>query len=160
MHDTVPTMKIWTANGPVTINVSDFDANVHTPAAADETGPAEGTQANLSLSGAHTHGVTDPAHTHITDLTQQDGSHTHGVTDPGHSHTITDPNAPVTPPAVVQPVAAPVVPPATLLVSKIGKKFHVVDKDGAAVVRDGIENDGYKTENEAWSAIMALAPAV
>lgn len=62
--------------------------------------------------------------------------------------------APVTPAAsddqggTTQPVA--------LLVTKKGKKFIVVDGDGKAVERDGIDADGYATENDAWAAIMAL----
>jgi hypothetical protein len=128
-HDSVPTIKIWTANGPVVINEIDFDAAVHTRAADDDSGPAAGEQSKLALAPAS----KPPAPAVVV--------------------------APVVvEPAVVAPVVVePAVAPTTaLLVSKIGKKFHAVDQSGAAVERDGISADGYKTEAEAWAAIMAL----
>lgn len=36
------------------------------------------------------------------------------------------------------------------------KRFYVVDGTGAKIAKDGIDTDGYKTEAEAWNAIMAL----
>lgn len=45
-----------------------------------------------------------------------------------------------------------------LLVTKDGKKFVVVNSDQVRIERDGIDKDGYKTEADAWAAIMALPP--
>lgn len=50
------------------------------------------------------------------------------------------------------PVApAPVTTTSTLSVSKIGRKFMVVDENGAVV------GEGHTSEADAWAAIMALA---
>lgn len=66
----------------------------------------------------------------------------------------------VPPPANEQPGQEPNGQPVneTLLVTKRDKKFVVVNADQVAIERDGIEKDGYKTEADAWAAIMALAP--
>ena len=40
---------------------------------------------NSGDSGAHTHGISDPGHTHSASA----GQHGHGVTDPGHTHAVT-----------------------------------------------------------------------
>ncbi|AHJ10698.1 hypothetical protein P106B_15 [Rhizobium phage vB_RglS_P106B] len=45
----------------------------------------------------------------------------------------------------------------TLLVSKKGKKFFAVNKDGEPVERDGLEKGGYDSESDAWAAIMKLS---
>jgi hypothetical protein len=65
----------------------------------------------------------------------------------------------VTPP-VVDPrkdAVAPTVPsPNQRLVSKEGRKFFVVDGTGTKLEIDGVDKDGYKTEGDAWNAIMQL----
>ena len=43
-----------------------------------------------------------------------------------------------------------------LMVVKKGKKFVVVDGEGKAVERDGLESSGYDAEQAAWDAILAL----
>jgi hypothetical protein len=116
-------MKIWTGNGPVVINVEDFNPDIHTRAADDDSGPAgdpvEGD------GGTPTPPAPGGADSNDQPSTQQSPQN--------------DDNA-----------------PAPLLVSKNGSKFFVVGQNGAAVEREGIEPKGYKTENDAWAAIMAL----
>lgn len=53
--------------------------------------------------------------------------------------------------------ATPPATPATLAVTKKGKKFIVVDTAGNVIERDGIEKDGYASDADAWAAIMALS---
>lgn len=68
-----------------------------------------------------------------------------------------------TPPPIdpTKNAAAPVAPSQNQrLVSKEGTgakaRFYVVDGTGTKLTDDGIDQDGYKTEKEAWDAIMAL----
>ena len=51
------------------------------------TGGAETTTLSTANLASHSHGVTDPGHTHVFTGT----AHNHGVTDPQHTHTVTDP---------------------------------------------------------------------
>lgn len=44
----------------------------------------------------------------------------------------------------------------TLMVMKEGKKHIVVDPAGVKVERDGIDQKGYASEQDAWNAILAL----
>lgn len=46
----------------------------------------------------HTHGVTDPGHTHVATVTDPGHIHTATVTDPGHTHTFRDAAGGTTPP--------------------------------------------------------------
>ncbi|CAF4430130.1 unnamed protein product [Rotaria socialis] len=72
-------------NGIDTFNLPDFRSQF--PLGANETND---THLAMGGSASHTITVTElPAHTHDqgTLLTQTDGAHTHGYSDPGHSHT-------------------------------------------------------------------------
>lgn len=61
------------------------------------------------------------------------------------------------PPAPGAPVAPTVPSPDQKLVVKDGAKFYVVRPDGSRVEDiEGIDAKGYKTEKDAWAAIMAL----
>lgn len=60
-------------------------------------------------------------------------------------------------PAADEPAAKPATP---LMVTKEGKLFFAVTVEGVKVADvAGIDPAGYKTEAEAWAAIMALASA-
>lgn len=71
-----------------------------------------------------------------------------------------DPTVPIPPapsaPDFVDPAPATPPSPNTRLVKKDGKKFFVVNPNGEAVDEEGIDKDGYKTEQEAWKAITDL----
>jgi hypothetical protein len=61
------------------------------------------------------------------------------------------------PPAPGAPVAPTVPSPDQKLVVKDGSKFFVVRPDGTRIEDiEGIDPKGYKTEKDAWAAIMAL----
>lgn len=85
--------------------------------------------------------------------------HPHGAA-PGQQ-----PYNPATPGEGERPVAlAPAVPPASTaaqdekLVSKTGNKFFVVNKLGQKITGQGFNEDGYKSNEEAWAAINPPAP--
>ena len=127
MSDSVPTVKIWTANGPVIINESDFDAAIHTLATPDQL--AAETPAPAPVAAV------------VTNETDNNGE-------------------PINQAAPAQQLPrGEVAAPATMLVSKKGKKFIVVDDKGTAIVRDGIEPEGYASEADAWAAITAAIVA-
>ena len=46
--------------------------------------------------------------------------------------------------------------PVKMLVSKEGRKHFIVGEDGKKISAEGIEEKGYGSEADAWSAIMAL----
>ena len=93
MNSKVPTITIQTENGPVLINATDYDPEVH------ET-----------VDGAEP--TTETA---------------------------------------VKPAE-----PVKMLVSKEGRKHFIVGEDGKKISAEGIEEKGYGSEADAWSAIMAL----
>ena len=43
-----------------------------------------------------------------------------------------------------------------MLVSKEGRKHFIVGEDGKKLSGDGIDEKGYGSEADAWSAIMAM----
>lgn len=135
MSEIIPTMQIETDNGPVTINVSDFDAAKHTPVGGAAPAPVDAPQPD----GARVN-PNSPEGSNAPQLANQD--HANGGQAP-------------TPPAAAP--AASAGDNTSLLVTKKGKNFIVVDAAGNAVQRDGIEPEGYKSESDAWAAVMALA---
>lgn len=114
MSEIVPTVQIETENGPVTINLSDYDPAKHTAVGAAAPAPVQ---------------APEPQQQPATGDASNGGA------------------------------PAPAGDAGTMLVSKKGKNFIVVDAAGNAVLRDGIEPDGYKTEGDAWAAVMALPKA-
>ena len=90
MNSKLPTVAIQTENGPVLINASDFDPEIHEAV---------------------------------------DGS---------------------------EPVVEPAKEPVKMLVSKEGRKHFIVGEDGKKLSGDGIDEKGYGSEADAWSAIMAM----
>ena len=66
-----------------------------------------------------------------------------------------DAAAPVNPAAGEPDKPAAILP--QMLVTKRKTKFHVVGVNGDDITLEGINPAGYKTENEAWAAITALA---
>jgi len=101
MNSKLPTIAIQTENGPVLINATDYDPEVHET--VDGVEPAEETAGEPT---------TEPAG---------------------------EPAEPV-----------------KMLVSKEGRKHFIVGEDGKKISAEGIEEKGYGSEADAWSAIMAL----
>lgn len=58
------------------------------------------------------------------------------------------------------PVGGTLPPGVTLMVKKIGRKFFAVNPDETKVTGiTGIDENGYDTDQAAWAAVIALAPA-
>lgn len=129
-HDSVPTVNIWTANGVVRINESDFNPEIHTRAAEDGNGEIAPVVTPAAPVVEFTNENLQPVPTPGTTESNNDGQKS------------------------TEAVALP-----KMLVTKTGKKFVVVDESGAAVTLAGIDADGYKSEGEAWAAVTALALA-
>jgi len=55
-----------------------------------------------------------------------------------------------------EPAVEPAPEPVKMLVSKEGRKHFIVGEDGKKISAEGIEEKGYGSEADAWSAIMAL----
>jgi hypothetical protein len=127
MSEVLPTMQIETDNGPVTINISDFDPEKHRAVGA---APAEAPQ---PASG--------------DDKQPEAGASDEGNGTPAPASSENNGGAPA-------PAAAEV--DNTMLVTKQGSKYVVVNKAGEPIKRDGIEEKGYAKEKDAWDAIMAL----
>jgi len=94
MNSKVPTIAIQTENGPVLINATDYDPEVHETVDGVEPAP--------------------------------------------------------------EPAVEPAPEPVKMLVSKEGRKHFIVGEDGKKISAEGIEEKGYGSEADAWSAIMAL----
>ena len=94
MNSKVPTIAIQTENGPVLINATDYDPEVHETVDGVEPAP--------------------------------------------------------------EPAVEPAQEPVKMLVSKEGRKHFIVGEDGKKISAEGIEEKGYGSEADAWSAIMAL----
>ena len=74
-------------------------------------------------------------------------------------HKIVDQKAPAAPPPAPAPAPQPAAPAVTpsLGVSKIGRKFFVVDlADGKPVELDGIDAEGYKSDTDAIAAAQKV----
>lgn len=132
MEHILPTVMITTKNGPVRINETDYDEKkhkLHKPSGKDEKEAMNAEPKTVDQTGQ-----IDP--------------------------NLTIPVAPSAP-NFASPPTAPVAPsnpsPSQRLVTKQGKKFVVVDMNGAKIEANGIDQTGYATEAEAWTA--ALAPA-
>lgn len=146
MSDMVETVLVKGAGGkPLRVNKSDFDADQASEKPTmtlhkDDDGPAVADgEAPVKTFGEL--GMQPVAAPSAPDFSGGDGAAPLPI-DP-------DKNA-----------AAPVAPsPNQRLVSKEGTgaraKYFVVDGTGTKLT-DGVDADGYKTEQEAWAAIMAL----
>lgn len=144
MSETCETVLIKGKDGkPVRVNKSDYDADRAADKSTmtlhkDDDGPERGATGE----GAKTfEGLNMPP---VAAPSAPNFNNTEGVgTEP-----------PIDP---TKNAAAPVAPSQNQrLVSKEGRKFYVVDGTGTKLTDDGIDQDGYKTEKEAWDAIMAL----
>lgn len=150
MNDVCATVMIMTDNGPVRINESDYDPKTHT-LAPDQT--VASVTADLT---AHAAGeapgavVQEPAPVVVDESADQDAN---GKGEPP----VVTTEAP-TPEQVEEKKAAEQsnTAPMVLLVFKEGKKYFIVDMTGKKVVGDGIEADGYATEDAAMSVITGL----
>ena len=101
MNSKVPTIAIQTENGPVLINATDYDPEVHETVDGVEPAPEPAVEPAQETAG-------EPAE------------------------------------------------PVKMLVSKEGRKHFIVGEDGKKISAEGIEEKGYGSEADAWSAIMAL----
>lgn len=127
MSETVETVLIKTANGPVRINKTDFKNGVHE--LHDATQPVVAASVNPALVAAKTAQA---------------------------AFTTPPPSPEPTPAAVpVQHVGLP-----KLGVVKVKSKFYAANTETAQVVTGipGIDDDGYKTNAEAWAAVQAIQP--
>lgn len=129
----IPTVMIETDNGPVMINKSEYDPAIHK--LMDENATSEPQP------------PSDPAEP-VNPATSEPQD--------GNSQPVaTDAAAPVNPAAGEPDKPAAILP--QMLVTKRKTKFHVVGVNGDDITLEGINPAGYKTENEAWAAITALA---
>lgn len=131
--NSVPVVTIETDNGPVRINESDYDPDTMTLAGADD---AKGTDATPV---PETTPSAAPATTTNDSAALKEAAIAAG--------------AAIAPPIAHDPA------PSQRLVSKIGSKHFVVNEKGEKLDEPGIDPKGYKTDAEAWSAIMAVASA-
>lgn len=134
MNDRVPTVVIMTGNGPVLINESDYDEEVHT-LASDAKAPKD--------AGADSQGEAQTGSD--GDAGQSDGGPAAGTPGALAAH--------------AEAMIAAGTATDVKLVAKIGRNYFVVNDKGAKIAADGINAKGYGTEKEAWDAIMALAPS-
>jgi hypothetical protein len=121
-----PTVMINTPNGPVRINESDFDEKSMTL--------HKGKEAN-ETNEAPVAQVGSPV-----------------PLAPG----LELPPAPSAPNLDGNAVPPTVPSPGQMFVVKDGKKFFVTGADGVRTVREGIDDKGYTTEQDAWNAVIAL----
>lgn len=150
MSDVCETVQIKGADGePVRVNKSDFDADQDSdkPTMKLFTKDKEGEQTAppIPAPSGYPEGVAPTA----------------APSAPNFNHVSGDaPNAQGAAPLVMDEAKAAAAPTAPsvdqLLVNKEGRKYFVVDGTGTKVTRAGIDDAGYKSDSDAWAAIMAL----
>lgn len=154
MSDVLKTILVNGENGPIRINEADFNEKEHKlykPKKSDEP-VVEGITPTTVIPAPA--GVSVPPTPSTPPQFAQPGSN--------------DPLQPMLVPGAFTPPAAPQNTPQTItatadqkLVSKIGKKFFVVNVSGEKIVADGIDDkNGYDSEALAWAAVLpAGSPA-
>lgn len=162
------TLFIETAAGPVAINKVDFDPNIHKLSSPENmplpTGgvvPAE-TQTTKDANGNNVNPGDGGQFVPAPEL-RTDGPTVAEFVTSGYQASNYPPTGYASR-STPEEIAAAVEQQKTsiaktdMLVQKISaKKFIVVDKNGAPVpAREGIDADGYKSDTDAWTAIMAL----
>ena len=144
--DICETVTIQTANGPVRVNKSDYDAD-----------QAEGGANEMKLATKAATAETQDAENATVQTVGANGA---GVVPAGNIPVPPAPSAPVTALGGEEGgnVATPTtVAPNTLMVIKDGKKFYAVRPDGSRVEDiEAIDKAGYASEAAAWEAIRAL----
>lgn len=128
---------------PVRVNKADFDADQERDTEDREWSPAPKS--------------AEPAEPSIPASTIADGPPLANPSAPDFNGP-SDDGAAALPIDPLKNAAAPISPgPNARAVMKKGKKYHAVDANtGETLKLDGIEPDGYNTEDAAWSAIRAL----
>lgn len=139
MAQRLPTVEIETENGPVLINRSDFNPDLHKLSERSK----EELTAQIERAANQGQPVEPVAPPAPPAPAAQDVPPTGQTTPPA-------PPAPVDP--VAPPATAPVDP--ALMVTKKGRKHFVIDQAGQPVTVEGIDPEGYATDQAAWDAIL------
>lgn len=140
----VKTVVIESENGPVIINESDFNPSIHKLANTDS---------ELMEKVADTLRTDGPT---VEEFVAA-GYRAENYPPQGYESRSTAGEIASAIQAQEPPAVPPVPDKADMLVTKQGKVFVVVDKEQNAIEREGIDGKGYKTEAEAWAAVMALS---
>lgn len=134
MNNRIETVSIETDNGPVLINKSDYDPDVH-QLSDEQLDAGDGKKAKKA--------ETDDEREKLLEQARDLGLKPHPNTGIEKLNTmIADADEPVN----------------MLVMAKDGKHF-VVNDTGEAIVAEGIAVDGYDVEKDAWDAILAANEA-
>lgn len=154
----VETVTIVTKNGNVRINKSDYDPETHT--LADKPLRDDGPTIDEFIAAGY-----DPKNYPPKGYLSRSTDEEIAVAVKAKE----DAEKPPVTPAQEPPQAAtntsdagpqePATTPAQRLVSQFGSKWFVVDGGGNKLEAEGIDAKGYKTEADAWKAVMALPAA-
>lgn len=156
----IPTVQISTPGGPVVINATDYDPDVHELAEGstlpdpDAPAPVEpGTDPNplAKIADDTPAPVAQPAPAATETPTGDAGAQTPPNDRDGVSQD--DPTAAAK--IAELEAQASVQAEQSLAVMKVGKRFKVVDSAGQPVVSDNFQKTGYADEAAAWAAIVA-----
>lgn len=136
LAEELATVLVKTENGPVRINLSDFDPSKLELADPSDLPPAPVAQQEpeQQQSSADANGVKDTPQPDAPDGAPEG--------DAGDGTVVEHP-------AVSDKRG----------VVKTGSKYFVTDLAGAKIEADGIDPNGYKTEGEAWAAVVAAPVA-
>jgi len=145
MAETTDTVTIQTDEGPVRINASDYDAKKHKLAKEDK----EELPVTTPTTFVAPEKVETPASAPVMreeGVTRHEGAHAENPT-PNNGNR----------PVALEAPQAPASGEAGSVdrrVMKIGRKFFVVNAEGAKVEAEGIDADGYSSEQDAWTAAV------
>ncbi len=168
MENPLATVTVMTENGPVIINATDYNAEIHTLADGEEKPIDTGSDVQIAYAenGEPARIINEAGNAvdvnGTTMKTLDPAAQTGGagvVTPEMDGNTIGQMKAAAdgTQNADGTATPPPAVPPARF-VTKTGAKYYVVDAVGEKVTDvEGIDAKGYKNEGEAWAAVTALA---
>lgn len=142
MSDVLPTVYVKGENGPMRINEADYDKAKHGKILDNEDMPVEGITQNTVMNAPPGMSVPPAPSTPPELLGDQ----------PPQTLQLMPGNPPVPSPAGSTIPQTQTVGNDQRLVAKQGKKFYVVNIAGDKIDAEGIDKDGYASEQEAWKA--------
>lgn len=151
MSEIAETVTIMQDGNPVRINKADYDPDTHGKLAKDENPASVQVMATTNTPGPELVAPAVPASAPLFGAADPATLVTEGVS------TAAQPSELDRPVLLGEP-KSPVSGPAPEFVTKSGSKYFVTDSNGDKITRNGIEDKGYKTEGDAWTAIMAAPP--
>lgn len=154
----VEVVTIETENGPVRINKSDYDPDKHTLSGAQ---PREDGPTIEEFVAAGYDPKNYPPKGYLSRSSDEEIAAAIKAKEAPAEPQQTGENA-TQPTGEQQPqanTAEPAQQPVQRLVSQFGAKYFIVDGGGNKLTGEGIDNKGYKTEADAWAAVVALPAA-